>query len=50
MTTRFSHEVDLEIAKTSDYKKLEARVKELEAFMEKAMANPMIAGMINPCC
>ena len=29
---------------------LEARIKELEAFVEKAMANPMIAGMIDPCC
>ena len=29
---------------------LESRIKELEAFVEKAMANPMIAGMIDPCC
>ena len=26
---------------------LEARIKELEAFVEKAMANPMIAGMLS---
>ena len=25
---------------------LEARIAELEAFVEKAMANPMIAGML----
>ena len=27
-------------------KALEARIAELEAFVEKAMANPMIAGML----
>ena len=27
-------------------KELEARIAELEAFVEKAMANPMIAGML----
>ena len=26
---------------------LEARIEELEAFVEKAMANPMIAGMLS---
>ena len=26
---------------------LEARIAELEAFVEKAMANPMIAGMLS---
>ena len=27
-------------------KELEARIKELEAFVEKALSNPMIKGMI----
>ena len=27
-------------------KELEARIAKLEAFVEKAMANPMIAGML----
>ena len=27
-------------------KELEARIAELEAFVEKVMANPMIAGML----
>ena len=28
-------------------KELEERIEELEAFVEKAMANPMIAGMLS---